>query len=139
VDYSPSAASAATQKIVEIPITSFIRVSEQGQSKPEFMNELKTLKKVESDWTRNYYEGIVYGGMPKVWTRKFTDDPANRKLMKTLVSNITKGLRERIEIRRGAREHLSERESSCENISDDESQMDEKVDDSRESLPRLAN
>jgi hypothetical protein len=125
-----------TQRIVETPMRSFILVSELDQSKPRLEKELKALRKLKEHWERDKYEAINYKKQTERRTERFNHDPVNQQLIKTFVSDVTKGVERCLEGRRAAREPLSEDVSSREHVRGAGSPVDEEINDSRDSLLR---
>jgi hypothetical protein len=128
-----------TQRIVETPMRSFILVSEQGLAKPRLEKELKVFRKVKDHWERDRYEAINYEKQIERRTERFNHDPVNQQLIKTFVSDVTKGVERCLQGKRAARERLSENRTSREHVSGAGSQVDEEINDSRDSLLQYRN
>lgn len=128
-----------TQRIVETPMLSFILVSELDQSTPRLEKELKALRKFKEHWERDKYEAINYKKQIERRTERFNHDPVNQQLVKTFVSDVTKGVERCLEGRRAAREPLSEDRSSREHVSGPGSQVEGEINDSRDSLLQYSN
>jgi hypothetical protein len=131
--------TVASQKIVETPIGSFILVSELNQSNQRLLKELKELRKVKDHWERDRREAINYKKQIERRTERFNHVPVNQQLIKTFISDVTKGVERCLEGRGAAREPLSEDRSSREHVSGAGSQVDEEINDSRDSRLQYRN
>jgi len=125
--------TVATQRIIEIPIETFIRISEQDQSKSPMKTALKELKRRKSDWEFAKYDAMRRGNR-EIWTHQFNHEPAIREVINTLVANITIGVERCIGNRRTARENRSENRLSRDHNSNVENQEDGGFDGTRDSF-----